>query len=235
MSSAAKRILVVEDNENMAYGLRTSLELEGMDAQVAHDGLDALRRARDWQPDLILLDLMLPQVDGYHVLKTLRDEGITVPVLVLTALGAEPDKLLGFRLGADDYVTKPCGRLEIIARVHALLRRGRTWNDSPPFHRFGDIEVNRAARAVTRADQPVPLTPREFELLCALIDRHGAVISRSELLRDVWGHRGEVETRTVDLHIAELRRKLEKDPANPRHILTVRKVGYRFEAQTDNG
>jgi DNA-binding response OmpR family regulator len=230
VNPAGKRILVVEDNENMAYGLSTSLELEGHRVATAADGLSALERAHDWRPDLIILDLMLPELDGYRVLKQLRDEGVLIPVLILTARGDEADKVLGFRLGADDYVTKPFGRLEIVARVAALLRRGTRWNESggETVHTFGDIEVRRAARTVLRRGEPVALAPKEFTLLCTLIDRHGAVASRTELLREVWGHRAEVATRTVDLHIAELRRKLEADPAAPRHILTVRKAGYRL-------
>jgi DNA-binding response OmpR family regulator len=230
VNDSRKRILVVEDNENMAYGLATSLELEGHHVATAPDGPSALERARDWRPDLVVLDLMLPGLDGYRVLKQLRDDGVTIPVLILTARGDEADKVLGFRLGADDYVTKPFGRLEIMARVSALLRRGTRWNESggETVHRFGDLEVRRASRSVLRRGEPVSLTPKEFALLCTLIDRHGAVASRNELLREVWGHRAEVATRTVDLHVAELRRKLEQDPSSPRHILTVRKAGYRL-------
>jgi DNA-binding response OmpR family regulator len=230
VSELQKRVLVVEDNENMAYGLATSLELEGHHVTTAGDGLSALERAREWRPDLIVLDLMLPEMDGYRVLKQLREQGVTIPVLILTARGDEADKVLGFRLGADDYVTKPFGRLEIMARVTALLRRGTRWNETggEVVHRFGSVEVRRASRTVLRGGETVALTPKEFALLCTLIDRHGAVASRTELLREVWGHRAEVATRTVDLHIAELRRKLEEDPASPRHILTVRKAGYRL-------
>lgn len=227
------RILIVEDNPDLAYGLRTGLEIEGYDVQLAENGEIGLERARSWRPDLVMLDLMLPGMDGYRVLKTLRDGGSEVPVLILTARGEEADKVLGFRLGADDYVTKPCGVLELLARVGALLRRSRmseqraTAGDA--IERFGAVEINPASRTVTKDGALVALSPKEFDLLLALVRRRGAVASRVELLREVWGHRVEVMTRTVDIHIAELRRKLEDDPSQPRHILTVWKAGYRLE------
>ena len=226
------RILIVEDNPNLAYGLRTGLEIEGYDVQVAEDGETGLERARGWKPDLVMLDLMLPGMDGYRVLRALRDGGSEVPVLILTARGEEADKVLGFRLGADDYVTKPCGVLELLARVGALLRRSRMADHRAPLEameRFGGVEINPASRTVTKGGTAVALSPKEFDLLLALVRRRGAVASRVELLREVWGHRVEVMTRTVDIHIAELRRKLEDDPSQPRHILTVWKAGYRLE------
>jgi two-component system response regulator MtrA len=173
-------------------------------------------------------------MDGYRVLKILRDDGLEMPVLILTARGQEADKVLGFRLGADDYVTKPCGVLELLARVGALLRRSRmaergTHPSLETVERFGDVEINPASRTVTKNQQLVALSPKEFDLLLTLVRRRGAVASRVELLREVWGHRVEVMTRTVDIHIAELRRKLEDDPSAPRHILTVWKAGYRLE------
>ena len=227
-------ILIVEDNPDLAYGLRTGLEIEGYEVAVAEDGETGLARARQWLPDLVILDLMLPGMDGYRVLKSLRDDGLEMPVLILTARGQETDKVLGFRLGADDYVTKPCGVLELLARVGALLRRSRMIDRGAhlameTIERFGDVEINPASRTVTRKGQPVALSPKEFDLLLTLVRRRGAVASRVELLREVWGHRVEVMTRTVDIHIAELRRKLEDDPSAPRHILTVWKAGYRLE------
>ncbi|MDB4905368.1 MAG: Two-component system response regulator [Gemmatimonadetes bacterium] len=229
-----ERILIVEDNPDLAYGLKTGLEIEGYEVEVAPDGAIGLNRAREWHPDLIILDLMLPEMDGYRVLRMVRESGLEMPVLILTARGEEADKVLGFRLGADDYVTKPCGVLELLARVGALLRRAKqAQRHSAPsadvVERFGDVEIHPAARTVTRANQVVALSPKEFDLLLALVRRRGAVASRLELLKEVWGHRVEVMTRTVDIHIAELRRKLEGDPSNPRHILTVWKAGYRLE------
>ena len=226
------RILIVEDNPDLAYGLRTGLEIEGYEVEVADDGLKGLERARLWAPHLVLLDLMLPGMDGYRVLKTLREGGSDVPVLILTARGEEADKVLGFRLGADDYVTKPCGVLELLARVGALLRRSRLaerGSNADGHEHFGTVEINPASRTVTKEGTPVALSPKEFDLLLALVRRRGAVASRVDLLREVWGHRVEVMTRTVDIHIAELRRKLEDDPSQPRHILTVWKAGYRLE------
>ena len=230
-SLAMPRILIVEDNPDLAYGLRTGLEIEGYDVHVAENGETGLDRARSWVPDLVMLDLMLPGMDGYRVLRTLREGGSDVPVLILTARGEEADKVLGFRLGADDYVTKPCGVLELLARVGALLRRSRHAEraGADGIERFGSVEINPASRTVMREGIPVALSPKEFDLLLALVRRRGAVASRVELLREVWGHRVEVMTRTVDIHIAELRRKLEHDPSQPRHILTVWKAGYRLE------
>ncbi|HEY4131156.1 MAG TPA: response regulator transcription factor [Gemmatimonadaceae bacterium] len=233
MTLTMPRILIVEDNPDLAYGLRTGLEIEGYEVQLAEDGETGLDRARSWSPDLVMLDLMLPGMDGYRVLKTLREGGSDVPVLILTARGEEADKVLGFRLGADDYVTKPCGVLELLARVGALLRRSRITEHrnaaGEALERFGSVEINPASRTVTKEGTAVALSPKEFDLLLALVRRRGAVASRVELLREVWGHRVEVMTRTVDIHIAELRRKLEDDPSQPRHILTVWKAGYRLE------
>ena len=228
------RILIVEDNPDLAYGLRTGLEIEGYEVDVAEDGETGLARAQQSVPDLMILDLMLPGMDGYRVLRALREKGLEMPVLILTARGEEADKVLGFRLGADDYVTKPCGVLELLARVGALLRRSRFADQrshtTEAIEKFGGVEINPASRTVTKNGAPVGLSPKEFDLLLALVRRRGAVASRVELLREVWGHRVEVMTRTVDIHIAELRRKIEDDPSQPRHILTVWKAGYRLEA-----
>ena len=225
------RILVVEDNPDLAFGLRTTLEIEGYDVEVAGDGNQGVARARAVRPDLVILDLMLPGMNGYQVLRTLREDGQETPVLILTARGEEADKVLGFRLGADDYVTKPFGRLELLARVSALLRRAARPSGATiaATEKFGDVVINTAARTVVRRGAPVSLTPTEFDLLVALVRRRGSVATRHELLREVWEHQAEVQTRTVDIHIAELRRKLEPDPSEPRHILTVWKAGYRLE------
>lgn len=226
------RILVVEDNANLAYGLATSLELEGHTVVLAETGPEGLRQARESSPDLVILDLMLPGMDGYRVLKTMREEGIDTPVIFLTARGEEADKVLGFRLGADDYVTKPFGLLELLARVEAHLRRtARTHQGEPAevVERFGDVEVDPASRTTRLRGEEVALTPKELDLLLALLRRNGAVASRLELLKEVWDHRAAVMTRTVDMHVAELRRKLEDNPSRPRHILTVWKAGYRLQ------
>jgi DNA-binding response OmpR family regulator len=222
------RILVVEDNVDLAMGLRNNLEIEGYEVAVAHDGADGLAAFQAAPPDLVVLDLMLPAMDGYRVLHEIRRARSTVPVLLLTARSEEADKVRGLKLGADDYVTKPFGVLELLARIEALLRRTRA--TAAREFRFGDIEVDATRRTVTRDGRPVALTPMELDLLLALLRRNGAVASRIELLQDVWGHSAAVLTRTVDTHIAELRRKLERDPAAPAFILTARKAGYRLEA-----
>jgi DNA-binding response OmpR family regulator len=220
------RVLIVEDNADLALGLRNNLEIEGYDVRIAADGPDGLAAFRAGGIDLVVLDLMLPGQDGYRVLHEIRAAGSTVPVLLLTARSEEADKVRGLRLGADDYVTKPFGLLELLARIEALLRRARP--ATTEVHRFGTIEVDAGRRTVTKAGREVGVTPMELDLLLALIGRRGAVASRLELLREVWGHSATVLTRTVDTHIAELRRKLEDDPAAPQHILTSRKAGYRL-------
>ena len=225
------RVLVVEDNPDLAYGLRNSLEIAGYEVLVADDGVRGLEMARTTAPDLMILDLMLPGIDGYRVLRALREEGNRVPVLILTARGEEADKVLGFRLGADDYVTKPFGVLELIARVEARLRphvEAAAQRAGEQWERYGDLELNVAARQLRRRGRPVELSPKEFALLVTLIRREGAVVSRVELLKAVWGYSAAVLSRTVDTHVALLRRKIEDDPAEPRHILTVWKTGYRW-------
>jgi two-component system response regulator MtrA len=225
------RVLVVEDNANLAFGLTRSLESEGYEVEAAEDGPKGFDLARNTNPDLVVLDLMLPGMDGYTILKKLRAEGKDVPVLILTARGEEADKVFGFRLGADDYVTKPFSLSELLARVQAILRRAKSGErrDGETVEEFGEVSINTLARSVRKGELEVALSPKEFDLLLALVRRRGAVASRLELLKEVWGHQAEVMTRTVDIHIAELRRKLEHDPSTPTHILTVWKAGYRLQ------
>ena len=227
------RVLVVEDNEDLAFGLRNNLEIEGYEVATAKTGKAGLEVFNRVQPDLVILDLMIPEMDGFRVLRTLREKGHTTPVLVLTARGEESDKVRGLRFGADDYVTKPFGLLELLARVEALLRRSvasRSNSDgtTSEIYRFGSVEVDPAAHTVRRGTAVVELAPKEFDLLLSLLKARGAVVSRLRLLREVWGYSSAVVTRTVDTHIAELRRKLEENPSSPQHILTVRKSGYRL-------
>src|SRR6185503_15935925 len=173
------RVLVVEDNADLAFGLRNNLEIEGYEVEVAGDGAVGLARALEWLPHIVILDLMLPEMDGFRVLRTLRQRGFDEPVLILTARGEESDKVMGFRQGADDYVTKPFGVLELLARVDVLLRRaarGKNGNGAPVISRFGDVEVHRASRIVVRDGEEVALAPMEYDLLCALLDRKGAVL-----------------------------------------------------------
>lgn len=228
-------ILIIEDNRDLAQGLANNLEIEGYAADVCHDGAEGLERARTTAPSLVILDLALPSMDGYRVLSALRGEGNEVPVLILTARTDEADKVRGFRYGADDYVTKPFGLLELLGRVHALMRRtgllprlGYPARSSGERVRFGEIEVRPDTHTVYRRGFPVSLRPKEFELLMALLRRGGQLVSRLDLLREVWGYDADVVSRTVDTHVAELRRKLEDEPAHPRFIVTVRKAGYRL-------
>jgi two-component system, OmpR family, alkaline phosphatase synthesis response regulator PhoP len=231
----SRRILVIEDNPDLAFGLRNNLEIEGYAVDVAEDGTTGLEMALRTSPDLVVLDLMLPGLDGFRVLQGLRQGGSRLPVLILTARGDEADKVRGLRLGADDYVTKPFGLLELLARVEALLRRAAPLAPAsaaevaPAPIRFGEVEIDLATRSVRLRGEEVALAPKELDLLLALIGRGGRIATRVELMREVWGHRAAIVSRTVDTHVAELRRKLEADPANPRHILTVRKSGYRFQ------
>jgi two-component system alkaline phosphatase synthesis response regulator PhoP len=222
------RVLIVEDNPDLAFGLRNNLEIEDYEVRLAADGPAGVQQALEWKPDLVILDLMLPGMDGYKVLRTVREAGFVAPVLMLTARGEESDKVMGLRSGADDYVTKPFGVLELLARVEALLRRARGSQHAPAAG-FGRVSVDRGARAVRRDGVPVSLAPMEYELLVALLDHGGAVVSRHDLMRQVWGYDASIVSRTVDTHVVELRRKLEDDPSAPQHILTVRKAGYRLQ------
>jgi DNA-binding response OmpR family regulator len=230
----AARILVVEDNETLALGLCNNLRFEGYQVTHAADGAAALDLVQAFQPDAVVLDLMLPKVNGFDVLRTLREGGSRMPVLILTARGDEVDKVRGFRLGADQYLTKPFSVVELMARIEALLRRvdstaGRP--DEEPgreVYRLESVVVDADSRTVTRDGKPVSLTPRAFDLLVALLRHNGAVARRQDLLRKVWGYEETVVSRTVDAHIAELRRKLEANPAEPRLIVTVWKRGYRM-------
>lgn len=226
------RVLVIEDNVNLALGLRRSLESDGHRVEVLHDGsraLDAIRHAR---PDLIILDLMLPGLDGFSVLRDLRRKEDETPVLILSARGEEVDKIQGFRLGADDYVVKPVGLLELLFRVQAILRRVHRGHvpAEGERHVLGDVEVDLGARTVSRDGRVLDVTPLEFELLACLIRHRGNAVDRGTILAEVWGfpEPGRVRTRTIDTHVATLRAKIEIDPADPDLILTVRKIGYRL-------
>ena len=223
------RILIVEDEHNLALGLRANLEVESHEVVVAGDGESGLAAVDAFKPELMILDLMLPGIDGYQVLERLRAKGVSVPVLILSARAEEIDKVRGFRTGADDYVTKPFGVMELMLRVQALLRRSGT-PSSPVRCTFGEVTVDVENRMAWRGGREVDLTPRAFDLLLALIEKIDRPVTRQELLRTVWQYDSSVSTRTVDAHVAELRRKLEVLPGEPRHILTVHRVGYRLRA-----
>lgn len=226
---ATIRILVIEDDESISLGLRMNLEAEGYQVEVAEDGQAGLDLARARRFDLLILDVMLPKLNGLEVLRGLRGDGSTVPIIVLSARGAEMDKVVGLELGAEDYITKPFGLAELLARVKAVLRRAalrRPANDEVV--RTGDLEIHRASRRVSRDGTPIVLTATEFDVLWCLVSAGGNVLTRDEIRAAVWGpsHRGT--TRTIDNFLLQLRSKLELDPQEPRYLLTVRGVGYRF-------
>ena len=225
------RVLVVEDHHAIAAGLRDNLEIEGYEVRIAADGVTGIQLALGWEPHLVVLDLMLPKRDGFDVLAAIRSHGAEMPVMVLSARGSEAEKVRALKAGADDYVVKPFGLLEVLARVQALLRRpaGHIADDGrPEQYRFDEVVVDVATRSVTRGGTIVPLRPKEIDLLIALCRARGAVVSRGDLLNRVWGYDPAVVTRTVDTHVAALRQRLEPDPDHPHLILTAWKAGYRI-------
>jgi DNA-binding response OmpR family regulator len=230
---ANERILVVEDERAVARGLAYGLRDEGFEVLLAPTGGEALSLARSRDPHLILLDIRLPDISGFDVCRTLRDEGFRQPIVMLTARDEEVDKVLGLELGADDYVVKPYSLRELISRIRAMLRRAYGELAPQPGSerlRFGDIEIDLERLQVTCGGEPVDLTPTEFRLLRALASRPGRPLSRQTLIEDVWGYPSDVGShRTVDAHIRHLRQKLEDDASNPRWVMTVRGVGYKFE------
>ena len=229
-------VLIVEDDQTLLDVLKYNLNKEGYRTITAADGIQAVETARSEKPDLIILDIMLPRMDGYEVCRILRRE-MTVPILMLTAKSEEIDKVVGLELGADDYMAKPFGLRELLARVRAMLRRAEMIKreaiagerTSPPF-KVGDLEIDTSRRRVSRAGLNIDLSRMEFALLEFLAKNQGQVFSRDRLLERVWGYDYDGDTRTVDVHVRWLRQKIEVDPAHPQHLLTVRGVGYKFEA-----
>jgi DNA-binding response OmpR family regulator len=220
------RILIVEDEPAIALGLKNDLALEGYSVEVAADGETATRRARETPFDLILLDVMLPKKDGFAVCRELRREGLKTAIIMLTARAQEPEKVLGLGLGADDYVTKPFSPLELRARIAAVLRR--TAIEELLHYRFGSVDVDFGRAVVRRGGASLDLTPLEFKVLAALIRANGLLLSREQLIEQVWGAGVSITDRVVDNHILNLRRKLEDTPASPRYLISVRGLGYRF-------
>ena len=224
------KILIVDDEPEIVRGLEDNLRFEGYQTASAANGEEALVLALRGAPDLILLDVMMPRMSGWEVCRALRDKGIDVPVIMLTARGEEVDRVRGLELGADDYVTKPFSLRELLARVRAVLRRPGPREKFDEFA-FEDVRVHRRARQVFKAGQEVALTRKEFDLLVYFVEHRGEVITRDRLLDEVWGYEQFPTTRTVDTHVLRLRQKLERDPEHPAWILTVHRQGYKFATQ----
>ena len=222
------KILIVEDEPDMVLGLKDNFEFEGYEVVTASDGASGLERARSEKPDLLVLDIMLPRLSGLEVCKTLRAEGFGAPIIMLTARGQEIDKVVGLELGADDYVTKPFSIRELLARVRAILRRTEGGKKRLSRYRFADLELDFETYRATRGSERLEMSPREFELLRYLIERKGETVTRDQLLEDVWGYESYPSTRTVDTHIAKLRAKIGDSGSEPRWILTIHGMGYKF-------
>jgi two-component system, OmpR family, alkaline phosphatase synthesis response regulator PhoP len=225
---AAGRVLIVEDDQAMAVALRDGFEYEGYKVTVARDGSAGLKIAGERDVDVIILDVMLPKMSGFDVCKQLRSHGNSTPIIMLTARGQEIDKVIGLKIGADDYVTKPFSFMELMARVEALLRRTSRAPATVDSFRFGEIEVNFRKFELARKGEPIEVSPREFNILKYFIEHRGEVVSRDQLLDAVWGYGSFPLTRTVDMHIAKLRHKIEDTPGDPRFIITVHRIGYKF-------
>jgi len=223
-------VLIVEDDEAMSIALRDGFQYEGYSVTVAKDGEAGLQLATAGSPDLILLDVMLPKMTGLDICRHLRGGGSAVPIIMLTARGQEIDKVLGLKLGADDYITKPFGFMELLARAEAVLRRSHPAAAPAALevYRFGEVSVDFRRHEAHRAGEPIDLSPREFQLLAFFIQHRGEVITREKLLDTVWDYNSIPFTRTVDMHIAKLRKKIEDNPSDPRHIVTVHRLGYKF-------
>ncbi len=222
-------ILVVEDEPDMLRGLKDNLEFENYEVDTAGDGQTALKKIADRSYDLIILDIMLPKLSGLDVCKRAREQGIATPIIMLTARGEEIDKVLGLELGADDYITKPFGVRELMARIKAVLRRteGSAGGASDRMT-LGPLDLDFASYCASREGQPLNLTPKEFEIMKYLWHHRNKTVSREELLTQVWGYEASISTRTVDNFILKLRQKIEEDPANPKHIITIHGIGYKL-------
>ena len=226
-----ENVLIIEDDPAMLRGLQDNFELRGFTATTAADGKCGFERALSEKPDLIILDIMLPGMNGYEVCRRIRDTGLDMPIIMLTAKGQEEDIVLGLRMGADDYVTKPFSVKELMARAEAFLRRYKAVERE--VHRFGECELNLASARLTRKGEEVPLTPKEYKLLRYFLSRPGRALARDDIMDAVWGSDILVTSRSVDRCIATLRSKVEPNPRLPRHIRTIRDIGYRFELGDD--
>jgi two-component system, OmpR family, alkaline phosphatase synthesis response regulator PhoP len=223
-----KRLLLVEDEPGLVLTLRDRLTREGYAFESCADGESGLERAAREAFDLVLLDVMLPRLNGFDVLRELRKRGVETPVIMLTAKGQVVDKVVGLKLGADDYVTKPFEMVELLARIEAKLRRAPALAHPSEGYHFDDVRVDFRRAEVTKAGAPLDLSAREFQLLKYFIEHRGATLTREELLNEVWGYNSMPSTRTVDVHVAWLRQKIEPNPRHPQYILTVHGMGYKF-------
>ncbi|HXW90382.1 MAG TPA: response regulator transcription factor [Terriglobales bacterium] len=223
-----EKILVVEDDQVIRMTLGDRLQSEGYSVDFAADGEEGVRKARQNASDLIVLDIMLPRKNGFDVCRDLRMAGVMTPILMLTARGQTIDKVLGLKIGADDYLTKPFDAMELLARIEALLRRAKPPAAASGIHKFGPIEIDLRGTTVSRKGKIVPLSAREFQLLRYLVEHRDTTLSREVLLKDVWSYSTDAFTRTVDVHVASLRQKLEPDPKHPSLIVTVPGLGYKF-------
>jgi DNA-binding response OmpR family regulator len=231
MTMTTTRVLIVEDDEAMSVALRDGFQYEGYAVTLARDGEAGLELATAEAPDLILLDVMLPRMTGLDICRQLRSDGNPVPIIMLTARGQEIDKVLGLKLGADDYITKPFGFMELLARAEAVLRRSRSplsATEPPATYRFGDVTIDFKHHEARKGSEAVDLSPREFQLLAYFIQHRGEIVTRETLLDTVWDYNAIPFTRTVDMHIAKLRKKVEDNPSDPKHIITVHRLGYKF-------
>lgn len=228
-AKVSPHILLVEDEASLALTLSDRLEAEGYVVEHRVDGESALTLLENQAIDLMILDLMLPGIDGFEVCRELRQRGLRLPVLMLTARSEVTDKVVGLKLGADDYLTKPFEMVELLARLEALLRRTSTGPTGSQLYEFGEVRVDFRRAEVTRAGAPVALSSMEFRLLQEFIEHRGEILSRDHLLDEVWGYKETPYSRTVDVHVASLRQKLEPIPSHPRHIITVHRRGYRFD------
>jgi DNA-binding response OmpR family regulator len=234
MTAMNTRVLIVEDDEAMSVALRDGFQYEGYAVTLARDGEAGLQLATAETPDLILLDVMLPRMTGLDICRQLRSNGNAVPIIMLTARGQEIDKVLGLKLGADDYITKPFGFMELLARAEAVLRRSRSPLPStgtlgiPETYRFGDVVIDFKRHEARKGSEAIDLSPREFQLLAYFIQHRGEIVTRETLLDTVWDYNAIPFTRTVDMHIAKLRKKVEDNPADPKHIITVHRLGYKL-------
>ena len=223
-----RRVLIIEDDQMMAIALRDGLRSEGYVVEIAEDGATGLRLASAKEYDLIILDLMLPKISGFDVCAKLRGQPNNTPIIMLTARSLEVEKVRGLKLGADDYVTKPFSLMELLARIEAVLRRANKQIEDTDHYRFGDISLDFLKHQATKGGASLDLTPREFRMLKFLIEHRGQVVSRDQLLDGVWSYDSFPSTRTVDTHIGKLRQKIEDTPNDPRYLITIHGIGYKF-------